>query len=591
MVEICKIYNALFSICLLLLFQGCSTTKTHVVFNGIVKLDSSELSTDYNEINNKKNDSLFRGKFPNTTFDNGYLKFKSEYAIFFQTIGKIKWKTEVGISFKSYFEGNGFYKPNGRDLSDELVKTSSSEKLDIGMNYTLNSFKDYINETNKINSLADDQDKIDYSYGHIPIMFLSDFLVTPYTVNIIDNVPFTGNDYFAKVERLNSPICYVDSNVNLGHLTVVAAKKYNNKYANAKILYKFLEYLYYELKVQYKCNVLLSSYLNLFDSLEIQEMTNLNIASHGSTFFTISNMYSCLDKNMHLPYISSFPNYSLESTIHQNFLKHYDEIYSNYKSTALLENGFVDSVLINKIDIVSLTKSMDSLSRLIDKDYIDLTAGYKLLYDNMFNYKSNEASTTLKKVGTSSDNLDNKMRLFSNVNELISKLKDRLKSNSYKDEKLNKLVSDIDKSKEESMKYFNINLNEYKSIVSNIEKHIASRKTDKLNQHIDSILALPIGTVMRFTPFSIDYIDERDNSTTAVTNPLVIVKKINNVNRKSILVKVLQLPIPSGFNSQMMQVDYSLALGAEVVLPLSEFEGYPGDSSTNQMMNFIDLLR
>ena len=130
----------------------------------------------------------------------------------------------------------------------------------------------------------------------------------------------------------------------------------------------------------------------------------------------------------------------------------------------LLENGFVDSVLINKIDIVSLTKSMDSLSRLIDKDYIDLTAGYKLLYDNMFNYKSSEASTTLKKVGTYSDNLDSKMRLFSNVNELISKLKDRLNSNSYRDnginmsKKLNKLVSDIDKSKDESMKYFNIKL-------------------------------------------------------------------------------------------------------------------------------------
>ena len=598
MTKLFKKYNYLQIVILLVLLTSCSSTKTHVVYNGIVKLNTSEFIT-YNEGIEKNNqDSLSRGKFPKTTWDQGNSNVKSEYAVIFQSIGKIKWKNELGLSFKSMSEGNGFQRPtNEYDLSEALVKASYPVKLDIGINYNLNSFDDYVRESKTINSLADDQNKIDYSKGYIPIMYLSDYLVTPYAVQSSDK-PLSGNNYIASTSRLNSPICLVDSNVNLGHLTLVAAKKYNDVNINSKVLYDLLQYLNNTLNSQYRCNALLSYYLDMFDPLEIKEMTRLNIAKDAPTFFHITKMYSCLNDNMHFPYISSFPNYSFESNIHEVFIKHYNDIYSKYENTLFLENGFVDSVVINKIELNSLTKSMDSIAILLDKDYLNIASDFSILFDKMVKSKNDEeAKNVFKRVGLIAENLDRKSRYFENISELVTKIKDRQKISSYKangvvfSKKLNDLLLEIEKAKNNSMKYYKINLDKYNSIVNNMDKHIAARKADIINQYIDNIIALQPGSVMKFTPFSLDYIDEIDNSKTALTNPVVLVKKIDNVNRSSVLVKVLHLPIPEGFNSNRMRVEYSLALGAEVVLPISEFEDFPGNSSNNQLMEFLDSLR
>jgi hypothetical protein len=584
------------------------------VYNGVARLsyDKTIKESDYLD----KSGVLNRGDYPPIQSSSGEVKIKDEFGIIFQTIGKIKWKGEFGLKMKvisdNVFQGkNESYPSNVWDLSNALVKNSYPEKLDIGLNYYPNSSEEYTKEASKINSFADDLNKVNNINDYVPLMFISDYELAPKNIQIVENVPLASNIHEAGINKLIKPYCGVDPSINSGHLTVILAKKYNSKYLNADILYKYLIFLddeytgyKYSKSKDYFCYTLLKKYLDLFSSSEIKEIVEHNMKYREEQFIRYSKEYSYLNEYVHYPFISRLKKYSINGSSPTEFIEHLNKVNAYYdKSMVFWENGVIDSIINDRLVLRDISKEYDSLAYLLNQDYNTLSNNYNNLINNFrINSKNYNFDSTLKSIQIPAERIDKCNLSFERFDDLKKRIlfikKDKslngiyLKGNGLENNNtlLTKL-DQVDSIRKKSMNLYSTSLSKYNEAVKNLNQFMGTKKGDKINAFIDNILSLPVGSVMRFTPYMLDYIDERNDRTTALTSPIVIVKKVNNVDRKTVLVQVLQMPIPDGFNSNNMRVEYSLKIGAEVLLPISEFEGYPGNSSSNQMLDLIDSLK
>lgn len=408
-------------------------------------------------------------------------------------------------------------------------------------------------------------------------------------MNLYQKKVFSGKRYDAGV-RCNGELLKEENN---GCITVIAAKKYGSIKVNADVFYNFIKILY---ERKYCINGILG-YYQMFDSLELDQIANLNKSKDN--WHSIASNSILMYEFVTLKELSSLPNYFPIDGTHNAFLEKYKFLTNTYRGGIEVFNNDMDSILIGRFKY--LPNTLDSVSKLIDKNSWELNKYYGLLYEATKMNDQKSMKETFKILEDENRNLQDYLKVYNKLSELKSAIDKQInyytkwcadqggivnsKTKKISD-LLNQLESTSDRFLKDNLQKRNISDNKIK-----LEKYMDDFNSNRLDNYIDSLLSLETGSLLRFTPYVIDYIDERTDKNTVLKFPVVLVKKIRNIDRKSILVKVIHLPIPNGFNSQYMRADYSLKPEAEVVLPISEFEGYPGSSSINQMNSLIDSMR
>lgn len=581
-------YSKLIIVFLLFALISCSSTKYHTIKEVLVKVDKSRFNTKYVSTNN---DELKRGIWAPAKKDDGEIIEEQEDAIILQTIGKINWKWPIWwVDNREYADVN---KATIRDLDIGIVYNNS--------NTDVPSVDQIISNASIVNSYSDFDSEINYQNGIIPVWNSTYWGIYPAKIiehneRLFNRFEFFPERNFSGKSTDDGVTCQskLAKNENNGCISVIAAKKYNSIEVNADVLYNFSKIIY----ERGYCSHVFIGYELLFDSLELKQIADLNRQKnnwHSIASFTQGDLY----KHVTLKELDSLSYYYPSNETHNLFLKGYNYIINTYRGGYEKFNYDLDSILIERLKY--LPNSLDSTAKLIDNNFIETENNYLILYDYLNQKDFNKINSVLINLRKNETDLRDYLKIYNRLSELTDVLKNQIKQ--YKDwcdkrrltinRKTKEVIELLDRTEYTSLNNLNQTKEKQKNSIGKlkIENYIEKVNKEKLNSFIDNILALESGSLLKFTPYYIDYIDERTDETTSLTNPIVIVKKIGNVDRKSILVKVLHLPIPNGFNSRYMRVDYSLKPDAEVVLPISELEGYPGSSSINQMNNFIDSLR
>jgi hypothetical protein len=579
--------------CILTLFLlSCTTTsKYHTIKEVIVSVNNSKLYTNNNQESKvSATNELKRGIFQSGPLKDGEINQDNDEAIVFQTIGKIDWKIPVWWTDSREY----------RDAQDASVR-----QLDIPINYSnegdISVTIEQINNNAKVvNTFSELQDRINYEQGLIPIWSTSYFGIYP--KKLIEHMDRMFNKFeyipgrnFTGRSRDNGVKCQsnLDKSENNGCVTVIAAKKYNSIEINANVLYEFAKIIY---ERDYCSNIFIPYFL-LFDSVEISNMVEIN--KNKKDWHSIASNTQDLYKYTTFKDLVLIPNYYTNESTHEAFVENIEYLNNTYRGPFEKFNRDLDSIIIERIK--HLPQSIDSINKLVNTNLRNIDYCYEKMYDFLKNSNNVEGSKLLEELEVHNNSLQNHLKHYPRLEKFEELINNKIKyyeefcqknrsEVNYKTQELKSIMTKLDKSVTNALITFKNNQSKSSSKLK-IEKLIDSKKADKVNGFIDNILSLPVGSVMRFTPYMLDYIDERNDRKTALTSPIVIVKKVNNVDRKTVLVQVLQMPIPDGFNSNNMRVEYSLKIGAEVLLPISEFEGYPGNSSSNQMLDLIDSLK
>ena len=553
-----------FSIACLIVLNSCSTTKLHIVTQGIEEFDS-------------------------------YSSEDTEPGIIVQTIGKVNWATEMGAKGKNWVSGKDI------DVSEQLLLSMSlPHKLDAKIDYNAESNGNLVAESYRINQMADKDHKIDYSKGYIPIKHTSDYIVYP---SGIMREPFYNEHQPGVRLKLDRDIpytCSPNQEKNYGHFSVIAAKKFNVVSKDAEVLFKLLKYLRrnYEYQEYDKCEGILSSYLKLFSTSELANMSETNKKNYEGEWLNLANEFKALNEKVNVTYFAGIPQYKLNDDVHNKFMDYYLGIYQNYSNNMLIKKGVVDSIVFNRLDLNLLSKSIDSSSKILNVGYSNLS---NFVNKKLQSYLQPQSKDKLSEIfGSVSEYSKNVLNVYNQIN-LIKELKKRVVdfNNRYGQfsihynpliEKLNKIEEKI----KSSSSIYSDNEKELEKSLTALNLYVNMKKQSIINRYNEKLKSLPSGSILNFTPNEIRCRDKRRDENVSFLYSVVGVKKIENVDQFTMLVKVVKMPnfdIPHGSSLEDLEFESQLHLGAEMVLPFAHFEGYPGKFSDNEFYQMIDYDR
>jgi hypothetical protein len=590
--------NIRFSLGVLMIFTllSCTSTKIFVhnesyqrIYNG-GNQTRDKYRQEVNDNMSVKNSLLERGSYPSIKKDYGEILGEIEDAVILQTIGSMKVTTELGMYMKS------------KPVSNTALLTNVyPESLKLDVELTDMGYDNRMKIANKINSYAAEKDKIDYDKGYVPILITSDFLLHPVGVDRVDGWMYP-NKYYVEPKLTDNIICGYEQSINNGCITVVAVKKYNSIKLNSEVMYQLAQRVKEKYSLGYKnqtCNNLITQYTQLFSNEELIEMNRILNKEYQNGWPELAGYFPSLFELSTSNIISGLPFYYLEDNSHDSFIKYHTEIRNNYSSTKLWHNGTIDSIVLKRINFDKLKITIKSLTDTLKSDYVQITRLNSVLLEKL---TSNTVSSELKSVVAEVDSKYKLCNASIRKIDLIRNLKNVVLSTTYREEsivkganlhyrKLEKEFEDLEKSiKDNSDKYFK-ELNQSNEVANKINSFFKEKKEGLVREFVDKMIALPEGEILNFDPIKIDYTNNRTKKNTMITmNTRVIVKKVRNIDRTKMLCKVISMPLPKGYHPDDVVADYYLKPEAEVVLPFSEFQGYPGDSQSNLMNNFLNSL-